>query len=346
MAGKRKIRVLVVDDSASFRAALALALATDPEIEVVGQAADGKNAIALAARLRPDVITMDVMMPILDGIEASKLILAQQPVPIVLMSTMARRQEQRMALNALRLGIVDITNKPVLTGAAARDGVQQVLRVVKAAAGVNVPALPAQPNGAAGATAKARPIELIAIAAATGGPPALERVLAPLPAHAPPVVIAQQLAPSFARGFADWLATAVGRPVVSVSEPQPLHPGTLYIAAEKRHIRVRLGFASPVATVGSEPAPDIDGLFHSVASAYGSAALGIVLTGMGDDGATGLKALRMAGGWTIGQDRESSMVFGMARVASEMNALCEVLPLDNIAARVIHLLPGRRAPRR
>src|SRR5215470_7940261 len=107
MGDKRKIRVLVVDDSASFRAALAQALASDPDIEVVGQAADGKNAIEMAARLRPDVITMDVMMPVLDGIEASKLILAQRPVPIVLMSTMARRQEQRMALNALRLGIDD-----------------------------------------------------------------------------------------------------------------------------------------------------------------------------------------------------------------------------------------------
>ena len=138
MIDKRKIRVLVVDDSPAFRAALSLALETDLEIHIVGQAADGRAAVEMAHQLRPDVVTMDVMMPVLDGIEASKQILAERPIPILLMSTLARRDEQRMALNALRLGVVDVTNKPVLAGPGGQQGIQQVLRLVKAAADVAV----------------------------------------------------------------------------------------------------------------------------------------------------------------------------------------------------------------
>jgi two-component system chemotaxis response regulator CheB len=341
MNDKRRIRVLVVDDSATFRAALALALETDLDIQVVGQAADGKAAVELAHRLRPDVVTMDVMMPVLDGIEASKLILAHRPIPILLMSTLARRDEQRMALNALRLGVVDVTNKPVLAGAGGEQGIAQVLRLVKAAAEVIVTIQPANSRPSVKATPTApRKLEVIAIAASTGGPPALERMLAQLPPGFPPVVIAQHLAPSFARGFADWLAAALGRPVIPVNEPELLRPGCIYIAGEKRHIRVRQGSTSPVNVEGSELAPNADVLFHSVATAYGPESLGIVLTGMGDDGATGLKALREAGGWTIGQDRDSSVVYGMPRVALEAGALCEVLPLDEIGRRVLSILAG------
>src|SRR4051812_30573124 len=129
MTTRRRIRVLIVDDSAAFRAALALALGSDAEIEVVGQACDGTEAIALAGKLRPDVITMDVVMPICDGLEAATRILASQPLPIVLLSTLARSDEQRMALNALRLGVVDVTNKPVLAGPGGARGIAQIIRV-------------------------------------------------------------------------------------------------------------------------------------------------------------------------------------------------------------------------
>jgi two-component system chemotaxis response regulator CheB len=341
MSEKRKIRVLVVDDSATFRAALSLALETDMEIQIVGQAADGRAAVEMVARLRPDVVTMDVMMPVLDGIEASKLILADRPIPILLMSTLARRDEQRMALNALRLGVVDVTNKPVLAGVGHEQGIQQVLRLVKAAADVAVTTLPTTSRAPVAVAPAQRKLELIAIAASTGGPPALERVLGLMPSGFPPVVIAQHLAPSFARGFADWLATAVGRPVISVSEPEPLKPGCIYVAGEKRHIRVRLGVASPMNVEGSELAPNADVLFHSVATVYGPDAVGIVLTGMGDDGATGLRAIREAGGWTIGQDRSSSVVYGMPRVALEAGALCESISLDEIGRRVVGMITGK-----
>src|SRR5438128_1611001 len=137
-----KIRVVVVDDSAAFRRALVIALGSDRELEVVGEAADGLEAVALIERLAPDVVTMDVVMPVLDGIEAAKRILAKKPVPIVLMSTLARSEEQRMALNAMRLGVVDVTSKPVLAGAGGPAGIAQVVRLVKAAANIDVPRRP------------------------------------------------------------------------------------------------------------------------------------------------------------------------------------------------------------
>jgi two-component system chemotaxis response regulator CheB len=334
------IKVLVVDDSATFRAALSLALESDPTIKVVGQAADGKAAIALVDQLHPDVVTMDVVMPVLDGLEAAKHILAHRPVPILLMSTLARSEEQRMALNALRLGVVDVTNKPVLAGPDGARGVAHVIKLVKAAADVEVATRPRSGRYHVATAQVQRRLELIAIAASTGGPPALERVLGLMPQQFPPVVIAQHLAPSFARGFADWLSAAIAREVIPVSLSEPLKPSTIYIACEGHHVRVRPGFADSVNAESGELSPNADILFHSAAASYGANALGVVLTGMGNDGAKGLKAMRTAGAWTIGQDRDSSVVYGMPRVAFEAGACCEVISLDEIASRIIGLLAG------
>lgn len=339
---ERKIRVLVVDDSAAFRAALSLALQSSGEIQVVGQAADGKAAVALVEQLDPDVVTMDVVMPVLDGIEAAKRILAHRPIPILLMSTLARSEEQRMGFNALRLGVVDVMNKPVLAGAAGKQGIEQVIRLVKAASDVEVAIRPRSGRYHVATAQVQRKLEVIAIAASTGGPPALERIMALLPQRFPPVVIAQHLAPSFARGFADWLGGVIARPVVPVTIAEPLKPGSIYVAGENQHIRVRPGFVDAVTADATELAPNADVLFHSAAAAYGANALGIVLTGMGNDGAAGLKAMRTAGAWTIGQDRDSSVVYGMPRVAFEAGACCEVISLDEIASRIIGLVAGDR----
>jgi two-component system chemotaxis response regulator CheB len=338
----RPIRVLVVDDSAAFRQALAIALASDAEIEIVAQASDGKSALAKVRELRPDVVTMDVMMPVMDGLEAAKAIMHEQPTPIILLSTLARTEEQRIALNALRLGVVDVANKPVLAGPSAPGGIASMIRLVRAAAGVEVvhkrhhkhklPAVKGQRN-----------VELIAVAASTGGPPALEQILKGLGADCPPVVIAQHLAASFARGFAEWLATATGRIVANVSISEPLVRGRVYVAAEHMHIRVSSAFAEGVKSRPGDLVPNADILFHSVAQSFGGDAIGVVLTGMGNDGAAGLGAMRAAGAWTIAQDRDSSVVWGMPRVAFEANACCEVLPLDDIAPRLVSLLPGEGA---
>jgi two-component system, chemotaxis family, protein-glutamate methylesterase/glutaminase len=347
MAKRGPIRVLLVDDSPTFRAALALALASDPDITVVAQAADGVEALALVERLQPDVVTMDVVMPKLDGLEASKRILASsRPIPIILMSTLARSEEQRMALNALRLGVVDVINKPVLAGEGARAGIAQAIRLVKAAADVQVthrdrsgpfPKAPVADRGP-------RRIELIAVAASTGGPPALAEVLGVLPTVFPPVVVAQHLAASFTAGFADWLGNAIKKYVVPVAFADKLKPSTVYVAAESSHVRVRDGCVEPVPVGRTVLSPNADVLFHSVAEAYGKSALGIVLSGMGNDGAVGLRAMKEVGAWTIGQDAESSLVYGMPRVAFEAGACCEQLALDLIGPRVLQLI-GQSAGR-
>src|SRR5207302_319265 len=171
----RPIRVLVVDDSAAFRQALALALGSDAEIDVVGQAADGKSALAKVRELRPDVVTMDVMMPVMDGLEAAKTIMQEQPTPIILLSTLARTEEQRIALNALRLGVVDVANKPPLSGPNAPGGIASMVRLVRAAAGVEVAPRRHQSHKLSAVAGK-RTVELIAVAASTGGPPALEQM--------------------------------------------------------------------------------------------------------------------------------------------------------------------------
>jgi two-component system, chemotaxis family, protein-glutamate methylesterase/glutaminase len=333
----RPIRVLVVDDSAAFRQALALALGSDPEIDIVGQASDGKSALQKVHELRPDVVTMDVMMPVMDGLEAAKTIMKEHPVPIILLSTLARTEEQRIALNALRLGVVDVANKPALAGPNAPGGIASMVRLVRAAAGVEV-APRRHTRHDLPAVGGKRTIDLIAVAASTGGPPALEMMLKSLPSDSPPVVIAQHLAASFARGFAEWLAQATGRIVANVAISEPLVRGRVYVAAEHMHIRVSPGFAEGVKARPGDLAPNADILFHAVAQSFAADAIGVVLTGMGNDGAAGLGAMRAAGAWTIAQDRDSSVVWGMPRVAHEAGACCEVLPLDDIAPRIVSLL--------
>jgi two-component system chemotaxis response regulator CheB len=190
------------------------------------------------------------------------------------------------------------------------------------------------------AAAKQPRVDLIAIAASTGGPPALERVLGGLPKKFPPVVIAQHLAPSFSKGFADWLAGALGREVASASLRMRLEESTIYVAGEGQHVMVQDGYVMPRNRRANDLTPNADVLFESVAASAGRGAVGIVLTGMGNDGAEGLKAMKDAGAWTIAQDAESSVVYGMPRVAWESGACCEQLPLDVIGARLVALLKG------
>jgi two-component system chemotaxis response regulator CheB len=334
-----KIRVLLVDDSATFRSALAYRLQSEPDMEVVGQAQDGQEAVMLVDRLAPDVVTMDVMMPRLDGVEASRRILEKKATAILLMSTLARSDEQRMALNALRLGVVDVINKPVLSGADATASLAHVLRLIRAAAEVEVSRFPHSPSQRV-QKSSARDVKLIAIAASTGGPPAIEQILRRIPPMSPPVVIAQHLAPTFARGFAEWLSIAIACPVVEVVAPVAMARGNVYLPGERRHLIVRQGFCESKVAEESEIAPNADLLLHSVSTAYDRDAVGIILSGMGEDGAVGLKAMRAAGAWTIGQDRDSSTVYGMPQSASRLGACCEVLAIDKIGERVLSLVSG------
>lgn len=332
-------RVLLVDDSDTYRTALASMLGRDKSIQIVGEAADGKTALELTMRLHPDVLLMDVMMPRMDGIETARAVLHSSATAIVLMSIIVRYPEHRSAFSELPKGSVDFTDKPVLVGPAGEANVAALIRRLKAA----------QENHSRrqeGAPSQGPPpasCQLIAIAASTGGLEATQHIMGRLQPGFPPIVIAQHVDPEFAGRFALLLQNTLHRPVTAVKDREPLRPGSLYVAAHHHHIKVLPGIVFCLPAEAGELAPSCDQLFLSVAKWYGSSAVGVILTGMGHDGALGLKAIREAGGWTIAQDDRSALVYGMPKAALEMGACREVLPLGRIAERLAQLRASSNA---
>lgn len=334
--------MLLVDDSDSYRMALSLALSRDKSIQIIGQAADGKTALALLERLRPDVVLMDVIMPRLDGIETARTILRTSTAAVVLMSVIARYPEQLRALDKLPLGSVELTDKPVLVGPAGEANVAALVRRIKTAAHSHIRRL----EGMSTPVTVPSTCQIIAIAASTGGMEASKQVLEHLKPGFPPVVIAQHVDPEFAERFVVLLRNSLHLPVTAVDGVVPLRPGFLHVAAHHRHIHVRPGAIHSTPAQSGELAPNADHLFLSIAEWYGDSAVGVILTGMGQDGALGLKAIRDAGGWTIAQDDRSALVYGMPRAALEAGACREVLPLERIAERLTGLRPHPRLPER
>lgn len=328
-----KIRVMLVDDSVSFRTALAYALVrAEPSLEIVAQAGDGKAALEMIAIHKPDVITMDVMMPGIDGVEAARTIMQSEPRPIILLTALARLDQQRMAFNALRLGVVEVLNKPQLVGEGSAESVGNLARLIRVAADVGVPRhmeVTSRPRAPNPATPR-----LIAIAASTGGPPLLEQILQALGPTSPPVVIAQHLAPSFAEGFAHWMSAVLKRPAILVTGPVVLQGGGIYIAADGHHLRVQRGRVEPLPAVPGSLSPSADLLLTSVATAYGKSGLGIVLTGMGDDGTVGLTAMRKAGAYTIAQEPLTAAVGSMPQSAINAGACVDVMTVSDMAKRL------------
>ncbi len=329
--------VVVVDDSASFRAALVSALERNPELKVMGEARTGREAIELVNTLKPDVVTMDVVMPEMSGIDATRTIMELSPVPVLLLTTLARSEEQTQALHAMKLGVVDVVAKPSFA-AGGEPQVQELVRRVRAMAEVRVV------RRRTSVVAKGqlprvgpREIEVVAVATSTGGPPALERLFAGIPRPFPPVVVAQHLAPSFAQGFARWLQKATGRKVVTVTRREALKQDVVYVAGEQAHLLLSPGHVESLPAGVGQLAPDANMLLRSAATSYGDRAVGVVLTGMGRDGAEGLLAMKLQGAWTIAQDEASSVVYGMPRVALEVGASCEVLGIDDIPIRLVEI---------
>ena len=333
-----KVRVLIVDDSPSMRAALNHILSSDPEIEVIGMAPEPHAARAMIKELNPDVVTLDIEMPGMDGLSFLEKIMRLRPMPVVMCSTLTARGAEA-TIEALRLGAVDCIQKPSGNAAEMAQNAALLCRTVKGAARSSVrrstggagPALIIEPGSQREA--------LIAVGASTGGVEALFSLLGALPAGAPPIMVVQHMPALVTGGFAARLDRECALTVVEARDGMPVEPSTVYIApGGERHMelaggvkgRVRLLSGDPVA--GHRPAVDV--LFRSVAR-LGPAAVGAILTGMGADGAAGLKAMRDAGARTFGQNEATCVVYGMPRAARDMGAVEKELSLSAMPAAIL-----------
>jgi two-component system, chemotaxis family, protein-glutamate methylesterase/glutaminase len=316
---------------------LSRVIAAEPGFEVVAAAADGNEAARFARDLRPDVITMDLNMPDADGFSGIARIMAETPTPILVLTV---NREEAVGFRALSLGALDILEKPSPT--SSLDDYGALLRSrLRLLAGVKVIRHPRGLRARRASTARpaARP-ELVAIGASLGGPRALAALLRALPAAFPaPIAVVQHIADGFTEGLASWLDQEAHLEVREARDRDALRPGLVLLAPTGRHLVVSQG----VARLSDGPPldgfrPSVTPLFRSVAEAYGSRACGVILTGMGRDGAEGLKALKVAGGHTIAQDEATSAVYGMPRAAIETGAVDQVLALEDIPRALVELV--------
>jgi two-component system chemotaxis response regulator CheB len=345
------VRVLVVDDSAVVRQILSEVLSRDPEIEVVGTAADPLLAREKIKRLNPDVLTLDVEMPRMDGLAFLENLMRLRPMPVVMVSSLTERGAE-ITLQALSLGAVDFVTKPRLGVAQGLEAyAEEITAKVKGAARARVVALarPAQrlaplPSPAAGgmATRFRTTDRLIAIGASAGGTEAIRTVLEQMPPDAPAIVLTQHIPGGFSRAFVERLDRHSPMLVREAADGEQILPGHAYLPPGDRHLRVIRDGARWRCRIDDGPPvnrhrPAVDVLFRSVAQGAGSNAVGAILTGMGDDGARGLLELRQAGAATLVQDEATSVVWGMPGAAFKLGAAQEVLPLEKIAARLLEL---------
>lgn len=358
-ASMTKIRVLVVDDSAFVRQMLTRMLAEDPGIEVVGAAPDPYAARERIKALNPDVLTLDVEMPRMDGVTFLANLMRLRPMPVVMVSSLTEHGAE-VTLRALELGAVDFVTKPKVDLAHTLDDYAEEIRAkVKAAAAARIQPRTASVSCGAGSRAPQRAASaghlrtterLIAIGASTGGTEAIKEVLLALPADAPGIVITQHMPQAFTGAFARRLDGLCAMTVCEAQDGQQILPGHAYIAPGSHHLLVRRDGARYVCQLSDGPPvnrhrPSVDVLFHSVARSAGPNAIGVILTGMGADGAEGLGKMRAAGAHTLAQDEKSSVVWGMPGSALKRGAVAEVLPLGAIAARLLALEEERRAVR-
>jgi two-component system, chemotaxis family, protein-glutamate methylesterase/glutaminase len=352
------IRVLLVEDSATMRNHLRESLGADPELRVVGEATDGGQAVEMVGRLRPDVVTMDMMLPTMSGLVATEHIMAEHPTPILVVSS-ADRKELFSTYNALAAGAVDVLEKP-RGDASDADWGRRLCSVVRLVSRIRVITHPrARLDGRNRAAPPEPPVTTpsvltgsgllgaVAVGASTGGPGALTDLLRALPRDfRPPVLCVQHIAASepFAVAFSDWLGGQTGRDVTYAREGTMVSSlgGRVVLAPPDRHLTVRDGF---LRLSDGPPRhscrPSVDVLFESVAAEYGAGAAGCLLTGMGRDGAAGLLQMRARGAITFAQDEASCVVYGMPREAALIGAAGHVLPPARIAARLADLQPSR-----
>ncbi len=334
------IRVLVVDDSALVREMLTDMLGSDPGIEVVGSAPDAAVARTKIKLLNPDVITLDIEMPGMDGLTFLERIMRLRPMPVVMVSTLTQEGADS-SLRALELGAFDVVAKPTGGSGALAQKRDEVVGKVKAAAAARVRAL--NDLGSRPARLPPRAAEgrgVVAIGASTGGVEALNEVICALPAGMPPILIVQHMPPGFTASFAARLNRRAALTVVEASDGLAVQPGHVYLAPGDRHLELAREGGGLVCRLTDAPLvnghrPSADVLFQSVADIMGKDAVGVILTGMGKDGAQGLRAMRDAGARTIGQDAATCVVYGMPGQAAALGAVETEAPLGRIADLIV-----------
>jgi two-component system chemotaxis response regulator CheB len=342
----KPIRVLVVDDSASMRGLICATLSRDPAISVVGQAADPIQAREAIKALNPDVMTLDVEMPKMNGLEFLDKVMRLRPFPVIMVSSLTERGAG-ITISAMEIGAVDCIAKPTLEHPDSFAGLAEKIKsAATARLGNRVVASkpPQATRNAGGGTPNG---SIVAIGASTGGVEALLAILSNFPANCPPTVVTLHLPAPFTKTFVERLNRLCAPHVEEAAHGAPILPGNIYVApgtvahlevgrSDRLHCQLRTG------DLINGHRPSVDALFHSVAKAAGAKSVGVILTGMGSDGAKGLLALRQSGARTLGQDEATSVVYGMPKVAAQLGAVQKQLPLGAIAAEIATLTLSTR----
>jgi two-component system chemotaxis response regulator CheB len=337
---KEIIRVLLVDDSSLVRAMIRDILESDPGIVVVGEAANGMEAIAKTASLKPDIVTMDIEMPVMGGLEAIEKIIADQPVPILVVTALTG---VRTAFTAVSKGALDVIEKPDISMENVRNLIKKIRILSKVDVSAHLLAIKKQSGslGVKGTEVQKKSSKggIVAIAASTGGPQAINIILSQLPALFPiPIVITQHIAEGFTQGMVDWLNMGAQLKVVVAVNGDRLAPGHVYINPAEHSMTITEQGVIALGPRNNKQLyhPSCNTLLSSVAAEYRKAAIGLILSGMGDDGVVGMQAINMAGGTTLAQDAKSSVIFGMNRVAVERGCIDRIVPLIKISDELIY----------
>lgn len=332
------MRVLIVDDSALFRFFLRELLQNDSRFEIVGEESNGQKAVEVTKSLKPDIIIMDIQMPVMDGITASELIMSKVPTPILIFSSAINRES---SFKAYQAGVIDVIQKPEIdrfNDTTYTEEFYEKLFLIGSKKRSDKKVEERTPVTVEKSELKYKP-EVVVIGASTGGPIAIRTILADLPKEFQiPIVIVQHLERGCEETFKTWLSKSSSLDFVVVDTTKKLIAGLVYIAPTDRHIILKDGFVKPSDTEKVlNQRPSVDVLFNSASNEYGCKTLGILLTGMGRDGADGCKSIINKGGKTVVQDRESSVIYGMPKVAIESNSASIISPLNRISTILLEM---------
>ncbi len=353
---ERRIRVLVVEDSPVARELLLHILDSDPEIEVITAVGSGEEALTAVARLKPDLITMDIHLPGMNGFETTRTIMETTPVPIIIITGSCDMRELELSFKTIEAGALAVLQKPTGSGYDYERQAKEIVNKVKLMSEIKVVRRWARSPGKhpvphqnqMDVSPRPTAVHVVAVGASTGGPPVIQKILAELPRDfTPPVLIVQHMAEGFIRGFAEWLGQTSALPVHVAFHGSVARPGHVYIAPDKTQMKIDAGGRLLCLNDRMENGlrPSVSYLFRSVAEVYGKHAVGVLLTGMGKDGASELRLMREKGAITMAQNEETSAVFGMPGEAIRLEAARYVLPADKIGMVLASIAKDRKIER-